>query len=183
MVLNWLIRERGEWTALMNGLWASEPNCLLSKKEGGIQFIELRPSDIIWSAERDSAADGKGRKRFCAHFYFYLVINLRRRRRRRGVAGRETGAYLEMLQDVGRVGHAQPQHGSLGDLLHQPPQQSGQISADVSAVRSGVLTRQPDLTHSLWRGKVKWISTKKKKCTKIVIRVSYTNIWNFALKV
>lgn len=82
----------------------------------------------------------RGGNAFVGTFIFYLVINLRRCK---------TAGYLKVLQDVGRVGHAQPQHGSLGDLLHQPPQQSGQISADVSAVSSRVFARQPDLTHAL----------------------------------
>lgn len=90
---------------------------MLSKDEGGIQFIELRSSNIIWSPEKHSEQTKRGGNAFVHFFmFFYLVIKLRRR---------ETAAYLEVLQDVGRVGHAQPQHGSLGDLLHQPPQQSG----------------------------------------------------------
>lgn len=74
--------RRGEWTTLMNGLWASEPNCLLSKNEGGIQFIELRSRNIIWSPGKHSARTERGRKRFCGHFYFlnffYLAVILRR---------------------------------------------------------------------------------------------------------
>lgn len=54
-----------------------------------------------------------------------------------------------MLEDVRWVGHAQAEHAALGDLLHQLPQQRGQIRADVSAVSTRVLARQPDLTHSL----------------------------------
>lgn len=60
-------------------------------------------------------------------------------------------AYLQMFQDIWWVGHTQPQHGSFRNLLHQPPQQCGQVCPYVSAISSRVLTGQPDLTHSLWK--------------------------------
>lgn len=177
MVLNWLIRERGEWTALMNGLWASEPNCLLSKNEGGIQFIELRPSDIIWSAERGSAADGKGRKRFCAHFYFYLVINLRRRWR-----GGPWNGRVPRDAPGCRAGWSCPASAWL--LGGSPPPASTAEWADQCRClgRTLLCPHSSARSHTLpLKGESKM--NKHKKCTKIVIRVSYTSIWNFALKV
>lgn len=57
--------------------------------------------------------------------------------------------YLQMFQDVRWVGHAQAQHRSLRDFLHQFPEQRRQVSADVPAVRTRVLTGQPDLTDTL----------------------------------
>lgn len=58
--------------------------------------------------------------------------------------------HLQVLEDVGWVGHAQAEHAALGDLLHQFPQQRGQIRADVPPVSTRVLAGQPDLTHPLW---------------------------------
>lgn len=57
--------------------------------------------------------------------------------------------YLQMFQNIWWVGHAQAQHRSLRDLLHQFPEQRWQVSADVPAIRTRILAGQPDLTDTL----------------------------------
>ena len=71
--------------------------------------------------------------------------------------------FLQMVQNVRGVGHAQSQPGdniidlkeavplpaALWDNLHQFPEKFRQRGANVSAIRPSILTGQPDLTHTL----------------------------------
>ena len=57
--------------------------------------------------------------------------------------------FVEVVEDVGWVGHSYPQPASVWYDFHQFPEEVREGDPDVPAVGAGVLGRQPDLNHPL----------------------------------
>jgi hypothetical protein len=56
----------------------------------------------------------------------------------------------QMLQDVGRVRHAQAQHAVIGHDSNNAAKQVRQICVDVSTIGACIFTRKPDFHHALF---------------------------------
>lgn len=61
----------------------------------------------------------------------------------------QEGSHLEVVQNVGRVGHPEAQHAALRNDCHHLSQQVGQGHPNVTAIGARVLRGQPDLTDTL----------------------------------
>ena len=57
--------------------------------------------------------------------------------------------YLQVFQDIRRVGHAEAEHAAVGDDVGEAVEQFGQRRADVAAVGTRVLGREPHLDDAL----------------------------------